>query len=447
LDVDPIGGSNAHLVSDFRVITNDDNVVALKDAMVLPHNIAGVSHYEWGLSLAKGLFTRELGSASGTDIDNNGVIADFEKPTLTGDEHEKYADRPKIVIVVGDCQHNGTNSDVTYANALKNVLGTHNFVVYVNTGDGYLNHARAWASREDLISKVKEFDETLVQTFEKMAKEIREALIVLGSETVMQDVIAEGFEIPSPASDNIKVYTANYLSGKKKEEMTFATPVLSATLIPTVGTEGGRQMVRVSGFDYSENFCGTVAGVPLGKKLILEIELQRGTAVGGLSAVTNVAASSGMKYSADGEFVAKFTTTTSSPLPVTIQIQKDGLAKGESAVFTVQPVDEIGNPIVSILGTPVKPHRIILTGNDSGTSVTATLLHLNGNCNWLVTEDSWSWNYEVNGGNPSLSTATQLLNPFIFTNVKQSTTVKAAESKVTNDFSTKTSTTVNSRAQ
>lgn len=448
LEEAPVGGENAHLISDFKVISNDANVAAIKESMLMPHTISGVSHYEWGFSLARGLFQRESGSSSGTDIDNNGSIASFEMPTLSGEEHTKYASRPKIVVIVGDCQHNGNNTaDDTYINYLKNDYGALVFVVYVNTSTGTpLSNAKAWASREDLVTKVNEFDATLVSAFRNLAREIRKALIELGTEAVVQDVIADGFEIPAPATGNIKVYTADYVSGKQKDEMTFAAPAASA-LVPTVGTEAGRPMVRVSGFDFSENYCGTVGGVPHGKKLILEIEIERTTAVGGPSAVTNVAASSGIKESAAGAFIANFATEITTSLPVNIQIEKRGLAKGESAVFTVAPVDADGNPITSAGGSPVKPFRAILTGNDGGTPVSSTLKNLNGNCYWLVTEDNWSWDYEVNGGDPSLSSKTQLLNPFVFTNVKQGTTVKSAESKVSNDFSSRTATTVNSREQ
>ena len=167
------------------------------------------------------------------------------------------------------------------------------------------------------------------------------------------------------------------------------------------------------------------------------------------SAVTNVAESSGIKESAEGDFITHFTTHHTSYLPINIQIRKTGLAKGESAVFTVRPVDENGEAITSVLvneqSVTVKPCRVILTGNADNTAVTKTLKHLNGNCYWLVTEEGWSWDYVGNEGNPSLSTATQFVNPFVFTNVKQNTSIKAAESKVTNDFGSETSVTVNSK--
>jgi hypothetical protein len=451
LEESPIGGANAHLISDFKDVTVDENVSELKNAVVMPHNIAGVSHYEWGMSLAKGLFTRELGSASGTDINKDGSIQDFERPTLTGKEHDDYGNRPKIVVIIGDCQHNGDHSaDDTYAKALKNDLEAYIFVVYVNTSTGApLTNAKAWASREDLISKVKEFDETLVSTLEGLAREIREPLVVLDSGTVMQDGIADGFEIPNTTSD-IKVYTADYATGHSKEEMTFKAPVLDEEkkYTPVVSTDsGGRQVVRVSGFDYYDNFCGTVGGEPHGQKLIVEITVQRSSAVGGPATVTNTS-DSGVKYSDKGDFVTRFANPTLA-FPVTVIIEKEGLARGESAVFTVQPVDINGTPVSSVLnGTvAVKPVRVILTGNASGTMVSKTLKHLNGNCYWKVTEEGWSWDSVPNGGNPSLSSVTQFLNPFVFSNVKQGTTIKSAESKVTNDFSSGTATTVNSREQ
>ena len=437
----PIGGENAHIVCDFKDVTVDNNVKALKDAVVMPNHISGVSHYEWGMALAKGLFAREMGPASGTDIDNDGSIQDFERPTLSGTDHDNYGNRPKIVVIIGDCQHNGNHSaDDVYATSLKEDMEAYIFVVYVNTSTGDpLTNAKAWASREDLISKVKEFDATLVSTLEGLAREIREPLIVLDSETVVQDVIADGFEIPNTSSD-IKVYTADYATGQTKEEMTFGSPVLaSGTYTPVVSTDsGGHQVVRVSGFDYYANYCGTVGGTPHGKKLIVEVNVQRSSAVGGPVTVTNTS-DSGLKYSASGDFVTKFANPTLA-FPVNIIIEKEGLAKGESAVFTVQPVDSGGTPV-----STEKPIRVILTGNASGTMVSKTLKGLNKDCYWKITEEGWSWDYVPNGGDPSLSSTSQILNPFVFTNVKKGTAIKSAESKVSNDLGSETKTTVNSR--
>ena len=435
----PISNYESHLLIDFRDITLNENLAALKQAIEMPAEVHTSSHYEYGMSLARGLFYREL-SESGADIDGNGSIDSYETPTLTGEDHSNYASRPRVVIIVGDCQASNHTNAETLALQLKGApYNAIVFVVYVNDPDNatYMGYAEQWATRKDMINVLSDFNEAMIPAFERLAKEIREALIVLGNTTVVKDVIAEGFEISDPAID-IKVYTADYVTGVKKNDMTFAAPVdASGTLTPTVATDGsGRQVVSLSGFDFSDNFCGTVGGVPLGKKLILEIELDRTTAVGGTSIFTNLPGS-GM-YDELGKSVAEFTNPSLS-IPVNIQIQKEGLAKGESAVFTVRPVDTHGDPVSS-----VSPVRVILTGNAAGTPVSSTVKGLDQNYYWLVTEEGWSWNYEVNGGNPSLSTATQLLNPFVFTNVRQSTTVKAAESKVTNDFSGGISTTVNS---
>jgi hypothetical protein len=200
-------------------------------------------------------------------------------------------------------------------------------------------------------------------------------------------------------------------------------------------------MIQVSGFDFSDNYCGTVGGVKHGKKLILEVMLDRTTAVGGASVFTN-AAGSGI-FDENGDPVAEFDNPSLS-IPVNIQIKKTGLSKGESAIFTVTPVNAECEPI---LDTPsLKPVRVIITGDNSGNPVIKTLKNLSQDCYWLVTEEGWSWQYEVNDGNPSLSTIDQTLNPFVFTNVKQTTTIKAAESKVTNDLSESSpaATTVNS---
>lgn len=452
LDAIPlVDKTSAHVISDFKDILAPGSLDELKSDLSLPNDFPAESYYSYAYSLANGLFLRELGDAAGTDINQDGTIEDFEVPTLTGEQHDNYVKRPRIVITIGDFEATTASAAATWAGTLKAASVNATLIsVYVNTSDSYLDRAKAWSSSpaekpDKYVRHDTEFDEDFVNTLKLLVKDIRKAAIELGAGTVVQDVIADGFVIPDPSAD-VKVYTAPYATGMAKEEMTFGPRVdKSSTLTPVITTDGeDRPMVKVKGFDYTEEFCAQMGGVPHGNKLILEIEVERTSAVGGPSTATN-ADGSGMKYSDTGTaFVGKF-TNPAIVMPVNIQIEKRGLAKGESAVFTVSPVDADGNPVDEAGGSPVKPFRAILTGNADGTPVSSTLKNLNGNCYWLVTEDNWSWDYEVNGGNPSLSSKTQLLNPFVFTNVKQGTTVKQAESKVSNDFSSGTATTVNSR--
>lgn len=454
LDVVPfVDKTSAHVICDFKDILASESLTELKNALSLPADFPAESYYSYAYALANGLFTRELGDAAGTDINGDGIIQDFEVPTLTGEEHDKYAKRPRIVITIGDFEATTATAAATQAAALKdNPLNATLISVYVNTSETQLNRAKTWSSSpaenpDKYVRSDTEFDEDFVNTLKLLVKDIRKAAIELGEGTVVQDVIADGFIIPDTSAD-VKVYTAPYATGMAKEEMTFGTRVESTTLTPVFATDGeGRTVVKVKGFDYTEEFCAQMGGVPHGNKLILEIGLERSSAVGGPGTATN-ADGSGMKYkdTDDALFVGKFTNPT-IVMPVKVQIEKRGLSKGESAVFTVEPVDGDGNLVVTAGGDPVKPFRVILTGNDGGTPVTSTIKELNGNCYWKVTEDVWSWNYEVDGGNRSLSSVTVKLNPFLFTNVKQGTTIKSAESKVTNDFSSSASSTVNSREQ
>lgn len=439
-----LDAASSHVVTDFLDVTEDSHVETIKKAIIPPHSFNGGSYYDYGLSLAKALFERELGPSGGKDFDNNDNIEEFELPTLTGKEHEGYAGRPKVVILIGDCIATDYSSATTVATKLKEDVGAKVFVVHVNGDSTSATYAKKWASPNIPVITVSEFDSSLVTALEGLNDDIRKAAIDLDADTVVQDVIADGFVIPDESSD-VKVYTAAYKDGKEKETMEFDNPVLveDNSLVPVFSTDGeGHKVVGVSGFNYSENYCGTVSGEKRGKKVIIEIELERTTAVGGPATLTNTA-ESGMKYSDDGAFVTRFENPTLA-IPVNITIRKEGLSKGESAVFTVQPVDADGEPVP---GTVAKPIRLILTGDGSGNPVSRSLKNLDEHYHWLVTEDNWSWNYEVNGGNPSLSTMTTLVNPFIFTNVKQGTTIKSAESKVTNDFSVPSATTVNSREQ
>lgn len=446
LEESPLNGGSTHLVCDFKDITNVSNLATLKEALATPISFQGESYYDYAFSLVRHLFLRELGATEGTDVNGDGTIQDFELPTLTGEDHNQYGNRPKIVVLIGDCARTNGSSADTQAAKLKSETEAIVFVEYVYQHTTHLDEAQRWCSTtsqgKKLYHHYDEFDADFSNELTALALEIRKPLLDLEADTVLQDGIADGFVMSVPASD-IKVYTADYDGydgSMEKEKLLFATPVLdeSGTYPVTVSLVGGRQVVSVSGFNYYNNFCGTIGGKKMGKKLILEILISRTSAVGGPVTVTNTS-DSGMKYSADGAFVTKFANPTLA-FPVDIVIEKDGLAKGESAVFTVQPVDSGGDPV-----STEKSIRVILTGNASGTTVSKTLKGLNKNCYWKITEEGWSWDYVPNEGNPSLSSVTQILNPFVFTNVKKGTTIKSAESKVSNDFGSETAATVNSR--
>lgn len=228
-----------------------------------------------------------------------------------------------------------------------------------------------------------------------------------------------------------------------------------------------------------------------GRKLVIEFNVKpNGDATGGVGTATNTSASgvyiqktdeNGNKYY-DNINAYEIPHTT---LPVNIKITKDGLRHGESATFQIFRIgpkmvvvkDKDGNPIKSkvdpakdslvidynAIGKP-KPNehefdddggeldpnnyhdylegtgwekwsKVILTNKGADKAeVSKTLLSLDPNWVYLVSEDDWGWAYTVTGTGQVQTTATVELNPFKFTNTEKTGIVKHAEAVSINHF-------------
>lgn len=122
------------------------------------------------------------------------------------------------------------------------------------------------------------------------------ASVQLGSETKVQDVISDYFELPAGANpSSISVKTAPYTS-----EGGWGVETVDSTLIPTISEDG--KTVTVTGFDFSQNYCDTTRGRVdgnndeegnfYGRKLIIEIPIKvREGFLGGNDVPTNTTGS------------------------------------------------------------------------------------------------------------------------------------------------------------
>lgn len=132
---------------------------------------------------------------------------------------------------------------------------------------------------------------SLNQIFQTISENIQtgSASVQLGSETIVQDVISDQFELPEGANENsITVKTAPYTD--KGEWGAEVDSGLTATV------EGNK--ITVTGFDFSQNYCSTETGRQendpnkpgdfYGRKLIIEIPIVvRDGFLGGNNVVTN----------------------------------------------------------------------------------------------------------------------------------------------------------------
>lgn len=229
-------------------------------------------------------------------------------------------------------------------------------------------------------------------------------------------------------------------------------------------TVDGEPGIKVTNFDYRNNWCGPVedqdgsVAYYRGHKIIILIPIQMNPdAVGGPNVETN-GEHSGV-YLNDGQSYVEFKSPTVS-LPVNIYIEKAGLVGVESAKFLIESAvlpplaegkdnytsadilaltdwqyvtsvyvtnsnnyahSEAGNPMVKVKGLPATK---LVNGVQKGLV-------------YRVSEEGWSWSYNKSGATYQYTITGQSNNPFTFTNTIKNgidKTVKHAESKVTNVF-------------
>lgn len=317
------------------------------------------------------------------------------------------------------------------------------------------------------------------------------------------DIISHSFKFPDNFdASQVKVFTAklNHINnlGEANEEYVFDEEILAGHSLdkykvydPTTGaylgeyfvdehegpdnhddglpaeivTVQGEPGIKVTNFDYKNNWCGPVKDKDgnvsyfTGHKIIILIPIQMNPdAIGGPNVETN-GDHSGV-YLNNGQSYVEFKSPTVS-LPVNIYIEKAGLVGVESAKFLIEsavlpdlqdgqdnyttaqilaltdwtyvtsvyvtnsnnyPHDpDSGNPLVKVKGLPATK---LVNGVQKGLV-------------YRVSEEGWSWSYNKTGATYQYTITGQSNNPFTFTNTIKDDidkTVKHAESKVTNVF-------------
>lgn len=130
--------------------------------------------------------------------------------------------------------------------------------------------------------------ETLNSIFKQISDNIEDggSSTTLNEEAVITDIIADQFQLPAGATeDDIKLYTANYIGDNQ-----WGDPVAFDGEVTVDGSD-----VSVSGFNYSENWCGTETNngteTYRGKKLIIEFNVvEKEGFLGGNDVYTNESA-------------------------------------------------------------------------------------------------------------------------------------------------------------
>lgn len=323
----------------------------------------------------------------------------------------------------------------------------------------------------------------------------------LSAATSTLDIVSSSFMLPANADKtSIKVFTAKCTSADVENDVyTFATEVqvpnsddtyniynsqgevvqtkyVDNDIDVALGKDiNGNDKIEVTGFDYSNNWCGpvTLNGTTnyQGHKLIIMIPVKMNPdAVGGPNVETNAPGSGIYVNPDDPEPLITFDSPTVS-LPVNIYLEKRGLDPGESAKFKIEraiiPDEENWNPanltdwsyvstvfvtngpstktskngypLIQVRGLPA---TITVDENEDGQPDVGTdgkIIQLP--VVYRITEENWAWSYDISGSedfpNPQYTVTSKVDNPFSFNNGKKENIdviIRHAESKATNVF-------------
>ena len=404
-------------------------------------------------------------------------LADASKGIISNVYSVSIINNPDVQtqVYLGKTSSNwlGANNMGWYNNNWNTLANSWNYnhVVYLENTSGSITGT---VGSRNTDGKNYSFESTSAQglneVFETIAGSSGGSDTDLGGSTVaVMDIVSANFMLPNGSDPSqIKVYTAQCTGGKEKA-LTFGNKIPAKTNTAryhklTRNDDGtiswstedydvdddinvtieGNNMIQVTGFDYTSNFCGfDENGDPRGWKVLIEIPVKMDPeAVGGANSDSNEPGS-GIYADLDGDGSLDPIITYDPPkvdLPTNIYIEKEGLKKGESAKFRIERVsknasEEVKSNPNSSEWEPVTTVFLTNTEGD-GSKPMVKVRGLDPNYIYQIVEEPWSWAYTSEA---ITVTRTDLLitNPFKFKNTPKTDIdikIRHAESKVTNDF-------------
>jgi len=462
--------NNATLRQEFTTLT-EDNVAQMKEA-VWAYDLHTGTHPTTGLTMANTQFANNphTGETIGVDYSRTAVVFtdgdpyDSPKYGAIGTASTTKKTYKATVFTVGMFSSTATEGSDLWK-----------FMNYMSSNypDATSIDAPGTGSDKGYFKDASSNDVDLSAIFKTIAEASGGSDMDLSQTTVSEvDVVSASFTLPDGAdTESILVYTAPY-NGKVNGLHTFGTETLKPNstdtydkytkddngnkilvesdvdvddeIVVTLKASDSslpdrKDIIEVNGFDFGNNWCGydEENAEYHGHKLVIKIPIvMNPTAVGGPNIATN-ADGSGI-FAGDRRIV-----TFESPkvsLPVNIHINKQGLAKGESAKFTIQRTttpdnanswENVTSVFVTRKATDTEYTPITKVTGLPATDDSATPQPYY----YRIVEEDWSWSYTPDKTS-MLSTDIET-NPFVFINSQKDNIdvkVRHAESKVSNIF-------------
>ena len=245
----------------------------------------------------------------------------------------------------------------------------------------------------------------LVDIFESIGEEVTTGgadYTLTETATAVIDIVSDSFKLPDgadPSIVSVKVapctgVTSTGISGSYTYN--FGTPVDASTLFPGISVTVEDKTVKVTGYNFSENFVGEVTynfiqKIPHGYKLIISFPIEIDPSNPGGANVNTNAIGSGMYFDHDGDGKAEQIGGFEFPkvkIPNIVVIKK-GLKPGESATFTIHKVESDGT---------MSQFPIVLVATQKlGAEYAIAKAKIQQPGRYMVTESTWSWAYTISG--------------------------------------------------
>lgn len=387
-------------------VLNHDILVQAVDELVA----GGATAADYGLSLAKELFAQDTKDYKIKNDGNKKIVIFF---TDGEPNHSSDFDGTVARTAIGHSKDMKNNKDNQYGDNVTvysigllsspstNVRG---FMNGVSSNYPNATNYNALGAGSDKGYFFIDNSSSLMDIFKTIAEQIVEggADYPLGPEAEVRDIMSSSFMLPDGTTTVNNDVTISVASLKEIHD-TDDGPVYVFNS-PSPAPYGikleikGNKEVIVSGFNFSENYVGydikpDKTMEPHGNKLIITFSIVIDPdGPRGFDVPTNDA-SSGI-YVGD-EPIAVFTVPTVK-LP-NLVIVKSGLHAGESAIFTVECIEShsINDITGETIESPFKsrPVKVVVTCEKEGEPAIANVQLNVGR--FKVTEDSWSWSYNL----------------------------------------------------